>query len=358
MQGWTRNAATDATNEELRRVRKEIGRSAGAPLRIIVAGDPTKPVLTFTVPRRLPRTIAAACALASAAAFLGGWRHAAPPGAGPDEHHTSQVVAIATDHVASQALIAEEAPANPVPAPKAEPPAAVHNEPAKEPEAQLAPAVAPAKEPEHFTVEISNTGKVFEVTLSGPAGEPDDESYRLLRHELRCQRTGAENPIDPRLIELLHQIAVRTKSRIQLVSAFRAPLFPRDLNYHVRGMAADIRVPGLTTAELRDLARSLGANGVGYYPTVQFVHVDVRDTPYFWTDTSGHNEPSREMPANVAIAAAPERAPTNPPPAQAEESSPSALVPGDSENSVPPAPPARTPAQTAADRLGLRPSTQ
>jgi hypothetical protein len=62
------------------------------------------------------------------------------------------------------------------------------------------------------------------------------------------------------------------------------------MNYHTRGMAADIRVPGLSTAELRDLARSLGATGVGYYPTVQFVHVDVRPVPYFWTDTSGHTE--------------------------------------------------------------------
>jgi uncharacterized protein YcbK (DUF882 family) len=317
--------------------------------------------MTFTIPRRLPRTIAAACALVSAAMVLGGWRHAAPPGAGPEEHHTNQVVAVANDHVGSQALVADEALAEPAPAPKAERPAAVHDEPAKEPAAEPAPLAEPAKEPEHFTVEIVNTGKVFEVTLSGPAGEPDEESYLMLRHELRCQRTGAETPIDPRLIELLHQIAVRTKSRIQLVSAFRAPLFPRDLNYHVRGMAADIRVPGLTTAELRDLARSLGANGVGYYPTVQFVHVDVRDTPYFWIDTSGHNEPSKEMPANFAVAEAPAPARSPEPahvapiadPVPAEEAP--SLLPNVAATATPPA---RTPAQSAADALGLRPSTQ
>jgi hypothetical protein len=55
-------------------------------------------------------------------------------------------------------------------------------------------------------------------------------------------------------------------------------------------MAADIKVPGVSTEDLRDLAKSLGATGVGYYPTVQFVHVDVRGTSYFWTDTSGHGE--------------------------------------------------------------------
>jgi uncharacterized protein YcbK (DUF882 family) len=34
-------------------------------------------------------------------------------------------------------------------------------------------------------------------------------------------------------------------------------------------------VPGVTTRTLRDVALSLGAGGVGYYPISQFVHVDV-----------------------------------------------------------------------------------
>ena len=147
-------------------------------------------------------------------------------------------------------------------------------------------------EKEHFTVEIFNTGKVIQVHLGGPGNEPDEESYRALRHELRCQRSGAESPIDPRLIEILHQIALSTGQRIQVVSAFRGLGRSGDFNYHTKGMAADIKVPGVTTEDLRDLAKSLGATGVGYYPTVQFVHVDVRGTPYFWTDSSGHGEHS------------------------------------------------------------------
>jgi uncharacterized protein DUF882 len=65
-------------------------------------------------------------------------------------------------------------------------------------------------------------------------------------------------------------------------------------------MAADIKVPGVSTEDLRDLAKSLGATGVGYYPTVQFVHVDVRQTPYFWTDTSGHGEHGHAIAGFVA----------------------------------------------------------
>jgi hypothetical protein len=74
---------------------------------------------------------------------------------------------------------------------------------------------------------------------------------------------------------------------VQVLSAFRPPKTTHDHNYHTRGMAADIRVAGMSTARLRDLARSLGAPGVGYYPTSQFVHVDMRDGHYEWTDTSG-----------------------------------------------------------------------
>ena len=39
--------------------------------------------------------------------------------------------------------------------------------------------------------------------------------------------------------------------------------------------AIDIRIPGVSTRKLRDAALSLGMGGVGYYPTSQFVHVDV-----------------------------------------------------------------------------------
>jgi uncharacterized protein YcbK (DUF882 family) len=39
--------------------------------------------------------------------------------------------------------------------------------------------------------------------------------------------------------------------------------------------AIDIRLPGLSTARLRDAALELHRGGVGYYPVSDFVHVDV-----------------------------------------------------------------------------------
>ena len=56
------------------------------------------------------------------------------------------------------------------------------------------------------------------------------------------------------------------------------------LSYHTRGMAADIRIPGMTPLMARDLAESMGVHGLGYYPVSGFIHVDVRDDNSRWTD--------------------------------------------------------------------------
>jgi uncharacterized protein YcbK (DUF882 family) len=229
-------------------------------------------VLTFTIPRRVLAILGTLTAVAALAAPIVGWGKPARA-FGALSHALAP--SIEDGDMANVESLPDMASTAPILMPKFQ--------------ANAVP------DGQHFMVEIANTGKMLKVKLGGPASEPDEASYRALRHELRCQRTGAESPIDPRLIELLYQIAVHSNSHIQIVSAFRAPLSLRERNYHTGGMAADIRVPGLSTSELRDLAKSLGARGVGYYPTVQFVHVDVRTQPYFWTDTSGHGDHARDL---------------------------------------------------------------
>ncbi len=41
------------------------------------------------------------------------------------------------------------------------------------------------------------------------------------------------------------------------------------------GEAIDIRIPGIDSTTIRDAAQRLAIGGVGYYPTSDFVHVDV-----------------------------------------------------------------------------------
>jgi uncharacterized protein YcbK (DUF882 family) len=259
-------ASLHAANEELRRLRKSSAREGRRAIRFVIAGDPTKPVMSLAIPARLLSWLGTATALGALVAALVAWGKPA---------HALRALA--------EAFATDAEAAAPAPADSRE---------SMDFDRMMLPRSEAVAVPDgrHFTVEIVNTGRTLKVKLGGRAGEPDEESYRALRHELRCQRSGAETPIDPRLIDLLYRIAVESNSRIQIVSAFRAQFGPGKLNYHTKGMAADIRVPGLGTEELRDLARSLGATGVGYYPTVQFVHVDVRPVPYFWTDTSGHGE--------------------------------------------------------------------
>ena len=43
---------------------------------------------------------------------------------------------------------------------------------------------------------------------------------------------------------------------------------------HVPGKAIDVRLRGMKTARLRDIAIELGRGGVGYYAKSDFVHVD------------------------------------------------------------------------------------
>jgi len=44
---------------------------------------------------------------------------------------------------------------------------------------------------------------------------------------------------------------------------------------HMKGYAADIRISGMPLAQLRQIAVDLNRGGVGFYPTSDFVHVDI-----------------------------------------------------------------------------------
>jgi uncharacterized protein YcbK (DUF882 family) len=112
---------------------------------------------------------------------------------------------------------------------------------------------------------------------------------------MRCLRTDSAKPMDPRLIDTLRLIAREVDAPLWLVSGYRAPLNWREHNFHNRAQAADIRVDGMPAWKLRNLARKLGVLGVGYYPTTNMVHVDVRDEPYFWTDWSGPHQMGVEI---------------------------------------------------------------
>lgn len=103
---------------------------------------------------------------------------------------------------------------------------------------------------------------------------------------LRDFRNGEIHPIDPRLLDQLHQLATVTgaKASYEVISGYRSPATNQALHersggvathsLHLEGRAIDIRAPDVPLADLRDAALSLRAGGVGYYPSSRFVHVD------------------------------------------------------------------------------------
>jgi uncharacterized protein YcbK (DUF882 family) len=117
------------------------------------------------------------------------------------------------------------------------------------------------------------------------AGMPEPGAFDALKAFLRCRRTGKTQDMNPRLMALLSRISQRyDRSVVQIISAHRAAdgVVTQESSQHVRGTAADIRIAGVSVDALSEMARSLGAAGVGVYPEHRFVHVDVRARPYFW----------------------------------------------------------------------------
>jgi uncharacterized protein YcbK (DUF882 family) len=111
---------------------------------------------------------------------------------------------------------------------------------------------------------------------------------------LRDHRTGDVHAFDPRIFDVLHDVAARlhhADSEIDIICGYRTPWsndFLRrtttgvaEHSLHMEGEAIDIRIPGISTATLRRAAMTLGRGGVGYYPQSQFVHVDVGRVRYW-----------------------------------------------------------------------------
>ncbi len=105
---------------------------------------------------------------------------------------------------------------------------------------------------------------------------------------LRDHRTSNVFHLDRRVFDLLHDLTVavgQPETEIDIICGYRTPRSNEFLrrttsgvashSLHMLGEAIDIRVPGVSTSELRDVALALQRGGVGYYPESGFVHVDV-----------------------------------------------------------------------------------
>jgi uncharacterized protein YcbK (DUF882 family) len=132
----------------------------------------------------------------------------------------------------------------------------------------------------------THTDERVEVTyFEGGAHLPD--ALAELDRFLRDFRTGEVCRIDPGVLDVLWGLAAaagRPDGTFEIVSGYRSARTNALLrsqghgvatrSLHVEGRAVDLRMRGVPTAALRDLAIDLRRGGVGYYAASDFVHVD------------------------------------------------------------------------------------
>jgi uncharacterized protein YcbK (DUF882 family) len=157
-------------------------------------------------------------------------------------------------------------------------------------------AATAAKAPERvLSFFNTHTGERLKATYcTGGAYQPD--ALRDLNYILRDFRANEIRPIDPRVFDLLNELGgtLETDQPFHIISGYRSPqtnamLRERGGNatgvashsLHMVGQAIDIRVPGVQLENLRNAAKSLKIGGVGFYPDLNFVHVDVGRVRYW-----------------------------------------------------------------------------
>lgn len=103
---------------------------------------------------------------------------------------------------------------------------------------------------------------------------------------LRDHRSGEQMPIDRRLFNLLSLLhhTFEGQQPFSIISGFSSSQSNAILrsksngvsqkSYHMRGMAIDLRLPGIALETLHQAALKLAAGGVGYYPKSDFIHLD------------------------------------------------------------------------------------
>lgn len=150
----------------------------------------------------------------------------------------------------------------------------------------LACCSAAGNDGRRLVLENTHTGEVLD-TIYWSDGQLQPAELGRLDWIFRDHRAGSVLPIDARLFDLLHELAVAAgvEPRYEIISGYRTPdtnamlvaasdgVSSRSL--HMEGKAIDIRLAGVPLARFRDLALASEAGGVGYYPNSDFVHLDL-----------------------------------------------------------------------------------
>jgi uncharacterized protein YcbK (DUF882 family) len=124
-------------------------------------------------------------------------------------------------------------------------------------------------------------------------GQYLEDSLTEISHIRRDHRAGEVHPIAPGLLDLLSSLynEVSGNRPFEIISGYRSPATNAKLrnkssgvakrSLHMSGKAIDVRLPGCELDNLRQAALAMKAGGVGYYPSSNFIHVDVGRVRYW-----------------------------------------------------------------------------
>lgn len=150
----------------------------------------------------------------------------------------------------------------------------------------------------------THTNETLDVTY-WRNGRYDSAALEQINTYLRDHRNGHVHTMSYELMNLLHtlkgELARRNPGQeivFHVISGYRSAATNEMLrangggqakkSRHMNGDAIDIRVPGIDTAQIRDIAWCLQRGGVGFYKGSDFVHVDTHKVRHWnWSPRAG-----------------------------------------------------------------------
>lgn len=141
--------------------------------------------------------------------------------------------------------------------------------------------------PSHRSLAFQNphTGDKLSLTYF-EKGRYLTDALEEINFLLRDYRTGDVHPIDPGLLDQLHDLKqmLGLAQPFDVISGYRSPLTNARLHaehagvannsFHIQGRAVDIRIERLDIRRIHNAAIAMHRGGVGYYPKSNFIHLD------------------------------------------------------------------------------------
>ena len=129
----------------------------------------------------------------------------------------------------------------------------------------------------------STPSRVITYSLKKSGKTKLSDNFKV--REFACNDGSNTVLVDQKLVALLQDIRDHFGASVYINSAYRTASYNKKVggssnSYHVKGMAADIWVKGVSPEEVAAYAESLGVKGIGLYDT--FVHVDTRTAKFYW----------------------------------------------------------------------------